>query len=134
MSALRFPLRTISLILLIAALLPLPGGQAQSIATASYAAKVSFKKGMLLRFADFDLTYLGERRESSTVYPHGFQFHDFKAEHAAETVKVAWSAGTGDIGPAAFVIGWKKFQLELKRSDKLGKLKDDELVIHSVPP
>lgn len=132
MSALRYPFRTISLIFLLVVILPTPDRQAQTIASAPYATKVSFKKGVLLRFTDFDLTYLGERRESSTLYPHGFLFHDFKAEHAAETVKVAWSAGTGDIGPSVFIIGWKKFQLELKRSDKLGKLKDDELVVQPV--
>jgi hypothetical protein len=33
---------------------------------------------------------------------------------------VSWTAGTGDIGPVTFEFGGKRYQLELRRSDKLG--------------
>ena len=39
------------------------------------------------------------------------------------------TAGTGDIAPIEFEIGGKHYQLELRRSDKLGKLKDNEFLI-----
>jgi hypothetical protein len=45
-----------------------------------------------------------------------------------ETV-VSWSSGTGDIGPVQFEIDGKRFLLELRQSDKLGKLQGNELVI-----
>jgi hypothetical protein len=46
---------------------------------------------------------------------------------------ISWSSGTGDIGPTIFHVGNEQFWLELKRSDKLGKLKDDELVVSHSP-
>jgi hypothetical protein len=46
---------------------------------------------------------------------------------------VSWSSGTGDIGPALFRVGSKQFALELSRSDKLGPLKANELVISRAP-
>ena len=42
---------------------------------------------------------------------------------------VSWTTGTGVIDPTNFEIDGKHYQLELHRSDKLGKLKDNELVI-----
>ncbi len=129
MSALFIPSRAIWLIILVVSLNIVQSGKAQTSSPAAYATKVTFKKGSPLSFKDFDLTYTGERHESSKVFKPGFNFHDFTATHGAETVKISWSSGTGDIEPALFTIGGKKFQLELRRSDKLGKLKDDELVV-----
>lgn len=129
MSALLLSLRGICLILLVVSLNTVQSCQAQTSGPAVYATKVSFKKGVTLPFKDFDLTYIGERHEASKVFKPGFNFHDFTATRGTETVKVSWSSGTGDIGPALFTIGGKKFQLELRRSDKLGKLRDDELVV-----
>jgi hypothetical protein len=129
MSALLLPFRGLWLILLVVSLNSVQSCQAQTSGPASYATKVSFKKGVPLHFADFDLTYTGERHETSKTYPRGFDFRDFTATHGTESVKVSWSSGAGDIGPALFTVGGKKFQLEVRRSDKLGKLKDDELVV-----
>jgi len=47
---------------------------------------------------------------------------------------VSWTSGTGLIGPMDFEIGGKHYQLELRHSDKLGKLNDDELVIWQAKP
>ncbi|CAN5879731.1 hypothetical protein BH11VER1_BH11VER1_20780 [soil metagenome] len=129
MSALSLPSRAIWLILLVVSLTPLQSSHAQTSNPATYATKVAFKKAVPLSFKDFDLTYTGERHETSKVFKPGFDFHDFTATRGTESVKVSWSSGTGDIGPTLFTIGGKKFQLELRRSDKLGKLKDDELVV-----
>lgn len=96
---------------------------------AAYAKKVSFQKGRPLRFPDFVLEYAGERRVASKQYPRGFLNHDFIVTTGSERRTVSWSAGTGDIGPAPFTIAGKDFALELARSDSLGKLKPNELVI-----
>jgi hypothetical protein len=47
---------------------------------------------------------------------------------------VSWSSGTGDIAPVEFEIGGKHYQLELRHSEKLGKLQDNELVIWQAKP
>lgn len=129
MSALFLPLRAIWLIFLVFSLPAVQSCQAQTSGTATYATKLTFKKGVPLVFKDFNLIYTGERHESSKVFKPGFDFHDFTATRGSESMKVSWSSGTGDVGPSVFTFGGKKFQLELRRSDKLGKLKDDELVV-----
>jgi hypothetical protein len=47
---------------------------------------------------------------------------------------VSWTTGTGVIDPTDFEIAGKHYQLELRRSDKLGKLKENELVIWHANP
>jgi len=100
---------------------------------ADFGTKVVFKKNAPVAFADFVLTYLGERRVASDRFPVGFLYHDFHVASAAGTQTVSWSSGTGDIGPALFRVGSSKFALELSRSDKLGRLKPNELVISRAP-
>lgn len=97
--------------------------------TAGYGAKVKFAQGRTLHFADFDLTCTGTRHESSAKFPRGFTFEDFKLSHAGESKTISWSAGTGDIGPVEFSFAGQKFTLELRMSDKLGRLGGDELVV-----
>jgi hypothetical protein len=94
-----------------------------------YGEKMKFAKNVRIAFPDFVLEYTGQRRESSANYPRGFLFYDFAAKSEGGDVKVSWSSGTGDIGPVEFAINQKRFSLELKRSDKLGPLKEDELVV-----
>ena len=100
---------------------------------AEYAAKVGFTRGGAVKFPDFVLTYIGERHVASDRFPRGFTFHDFKVAAPPAPQTVSWSSGTGDIGPAMFRVGAKKFALELRRSDKLGPLKAKELVITRAP-
>ncbi len=106
---------------------------ASSARAADYAARVRFRKAAPISFPDFVLTYLGERRVASERFPRGFLFHDFHVAGAAGPQTVSWSSGTGDIGPALFRVGSKQFALELSRSDKLGVLKPNELVISRAP-
>jgi hypothetical protein len=47
---------------------------------------------------------------------------------------VSWTTGPGVIDPTDFDIGGKHCQLELRHSDKLGKLQDNELVIWQAKP
>jgi hypothetical protein len=100
---------------------------------ADYGAKVVFKKDAPVAFPDFALTYLGERRVASERYPRGFLYHDFRVASSQGTQTVSWSSGTGDIGPAAFRVGGTHFALELSRSDKLGRLKENEVVVSRAP-
>ena len=103
--------------------------QAGAETGAAYGTKVKFAKGHKIAFPDASLEYVGQHRTSSEKYPRGFLFYDFKATIDGRPVAFSWSSGTGDIGPARFGAGAHRFSLELKRSDKLGPLKDDELVV-----
>jgi hypothetical protein len=120
-----------TLILLISGLLvfvgPVSCGHAEQ--NASCGTRVKYKAGQKIEFPDFTLEYVGERRKSLPVYPRGFLYYDFKVSTGNTEKVVSWTAGTGDIAPIEFEIGGKHYQLELRHSDKLGKLKDNELVI-----
>ena len=78
---------------------------------------------------DLTIDYVGERRKSVPVYPRGFLYYDFKISKGKAEKLVSWTTGTGLIGPMDFEIDGKHYQLELRHSDKLGKLKENELVI-----
>jgi hypothetical protein len=106
---------------------PVSRGDAEQ--NASYGTRVKYKAGQKIQFPNFTIEYVGERRQKSPVYPRGFLYYDFKVGSGKTEKTVSWTAGTGDIGPVAFELGSKRYQLELRRSDKLGKLNDNELVI-----
>lgn len=101
--------------------------------TAPYGSRVTFHANSTIHFADFDLIFLGTHRVTPRQYPRGWVVYEFRAVHAAESVPFSWSEGTGLIGPAAFTISGHRFFLELKHSDRLGMLKEDELVISRAP-
>lgn len=96
---------------------------------AKFGEKVKYSQNAALEFKDFTFVYTGERRIASDKFPNGFLYHDFKAKTERDEKTVSWSSGTGDIAPTAFEIGGKTYELELKISDKLGKLAENELVI-----
>ena len=108
---------------------PVSCGHAASEQTASYGSRVKYEVGKKIKFPDFTIEYVGERRKSGPVYPRPFLYYDFKISQGTNEKMVSWTAGTGDIGPMDFEVGGKHYQIELRHSDKLGKLKDDELVI-----
>ena len=108
---------------------PVSCGQAASEQKASYGTRVKYQAGQKIEFPDFTVEYVGEHRKSLPVYPRAFLYYDFKVRNANVEKVVSWSSGTGDIGPVAFEIGGKRFLLELRASDKLGKLEENELVI-----
>jgi hypothetical protein len=99
---------------------------------AAYGAKVKFSVGLTLRFPDFALTYAGKRHVTTRQFPRGWWIHDFKVRGKSADQTVSWSAGTGDIGPTRFKVDGAAFQIELSRSDKLGPLSEDELVVSPV--
>lgn len=96
---------------------------------AKYGEKAKFSPNAPVKFEDFELTYTGERRVSSDEFPRRFLYHDFKIKTDSEEQPVSWSSGTGDIAPVPFEIGGRKYELELKISDKLGRLAENELVV-----
>jgi hypothetical protein len=114
---------------LLAVACPVSCGYAASGEKASYGTRVKYGAGNKIEFPDFTIEYVGERRQSSPMYPRGFLYYDFKVSSGKTEKMVSWTAGTGDIGPVAFELGGKRYQLELRRSDKLGKMNDNELVI-----
>ncbi len=97
--------------------------------TATYGAKVKYSQGATIHYPDFDLTYIGTRKEASKVYPRGFTYEDFRVERGSDTVTVSWSSGTGLIAPRQFEFGGQKYQLMLVHGGPAGKLKDHELVV-----
>jgi hypothetical protein len=99
---------------------------------AAYGSKVKFKAGHALRFPDFDLTYVGKHHVTPPQYPRGWWVHDFKVRAKSDEQTISWSAGTGDIGPTRFEVNGTDFQIELSRSDKLGALREDEMVVSRV--
>ena len=101
---------------------------------AEYGLVYPFRTGAVLRYPDFTLTYIGERRVSSDVFANGFLNHDFSVSTTSDTNTISWSAGTGDIGPTAFVVGSERYLLELERSDTLGDLPENSLVVHRAVP
>ena len=93
---------------------------------------MKFDAGRTLHFPDFDLTYLEKRRATPAQYPRGWWIFDFKVRAKNEEQTVSWSAGTGDIGPTRFKVNGSDFQIELSGSDKLGTLREDEMVVSPV--
>lgn len=56
-------------------------------------------------------------------------FEDFRVSRGNQSITVSWSSGTGLLGPQDFEFGGRKFELELRHHDKLGWLKEDEVVV-----
>lgn len=94
-----------------------------------YNAKVTFAEGTPVPFKDFTVTYVGKRHVVPKQYPRGWWIYDFKIEAGGKEQKVSWSAGTGDIAPARFEVGGRTFQLELSMADKIGQLKENQMVV-----
>jgi hypothetical protein len=96
---------------------------------AAHAMRVKYKAGRQIEFPDFTVEYLGERRKILPVYPRGFLYYDFKFSQGKTEKVISWTTGTGIIDPTDFEFDGKRYHLELRRSEKLGKLNDNELVI-----
>ena len=97
-----------------------------------YGSKVRFALDRTLRFPDFEMNYMGKRHVTPPQYPRGWWIHDFRVRGKGGEQTVSWSSGTGDIGPTRFKVNGADFQVELSHSDKLGSLREDELVVSSL--
>jgi hypothetical protein len=104
-----------------------------TVLAADLGTKVVFKQNSVVPFATFTITFLGERRVTTDKYPRGFLLYDFRVASADGSQVISWSAGTGDIGPTLFRVGSEGFALELVRSDKLGRLEKNEMVVSRAP-
>lgn len=121
----KSPIRWLVFLLLGCLALSACGGDSDG----AYGTEVKFREGRKIRFPDFVLEYTGQSRETSERYPRGFLFYDFTAKSARDSVTVRWTSGTGLIAPKTFSFDGTQYSLELKHSDKLGKLEEDELVV-----
>jgi hypothetical protein len=120
---------TLILLGLLAFIGPVSCGHAASEQKASYGTRVKYRVGKKIEFPDFTVEYVGERRKSLPVYPRGFLYYDFKVSKGKSEKVISWTTGTGIIDPTDFEFDGKRYHLELRRSEKLGKLNDNELVI-----
>ena len=122
-----------TLILLLSCVLAFAGpvscGHAATEEKASYGTRVRYRPEEKIEFPDFTVEYVGERRKTMPVYPRGFLYYDFKVSKGKVEKMVSWTTGTGIIDPTDFEFDGKPYHLELRRSEKLGKLKENELVI-----
>jgi hypothetical protein len=100
----------------------------------AYGSKIRFGANRILRYPDFQVIYIGKRHVAPRQYPRGWWTYDFKVRGKGAEQTVSWSAGTGDIGPTRFKVNGTDFQIELSRSDKLGPLREDEMVVSLVKP
>jgi hypothetical protein len=123
--------RILGITLSVVALLAIISGSSAENASkaVAYDAKTRFDQGRALRFPDFELTYVGKRRVEPPQYPRGWWVYDFIVRCKTGEQTISWSAGTGDIAPARFTVDREEFQLELSRSDRLGTLREDEMVV-----
>ena len=108
---------------------PVSCGDAASEQTAAYGTRVKYRPGEKIEFPDFTIEYVGKRKKSVPLYPRGFFYYEFKLSKGSVEKIVSWTSGTRDICPADFEIGGNHYQLELRHSDKLGKLGENEFVI-----
>ena len=120
---LRYWLAAAIMLLLTGCQVSAPAGQA------AYGSRVAYAPGQPVDFPDFTLEFVGTRRVTSPQYPRGFLYYDFTVASGDEQQTVAWTSGTGDIGPQEFKVGDKVFLLELVFSETLGRLDENELVI-----
>jgi hypothetical protein len=125
-----------SLVLLVSGLLVFltPVSCRHAAQNASYGTRVKYRAGQKIEFPDFTIEYVGERRKTLPVYPRGFLYYDFKVSKGKFEKVISWTTGTGVIDPIDFEIDGGKYQLELRHSDKLGKLNENELVIWQAKP
>ena len=97
---------------------------------APYGKPVKIVERQPLRFADFTL-------EQTRTYwvrgPVAMQYYEFRAARGSESKTFVWSSGTGVIGPAFFTHGGREYQREMRYADKIGWLKDGEIVGRRTP-
>ena len=88
-----------------------------------------FVKGQPLLFAGFALRFDGETHVKVKEYPPGFRHENFTVTANGKSQKIAWSMGTGELAPTGFSVAGQEYLLELRSSDILGQMKEDELII-----
>ena len=82
-------------------------------AQADYGQEIPFAVGRKVQYPDFALEYVGQHRVTSDVYPRGFLYYDFRVSRDGLVQDVAWTDGTGEIGPVDFVFDGAAYTLEV---------------------
>ena len=72
-----------------------------------YRQRVKYQENRDLVFADFTLRYTGQTKKTPPQYGRPFTYYNFVVVSGNREQKVAWSSGTGAIGPQAFTVGGK---------------------------
>ena len=110
----------------------------KNMVKSEYSKIVKFEKGKPLTFADFTLTYLGQRYTTGTKFTFVFEQFEVTPTGGGKPQKIEWTSGTGEIAPQPFEVGGQKFFLDLRTSEIVGHkfnvMKIDELVIRPAPP
>jgi hypothetical protein len=108
---------------------------AAELGTGTYGRPVQFALNAEIKYPDFSVRFVGTRREVLKAYPRGFLYYDFEvlSSHGTNR-KVAWSSGTGELGPREFSVDGEKYFLEMKANSletdpKKSRLKEDEMII-----
>jgi hypothetical protein len=82
-----------------------------------------------LDFPDFQIKFLGTKQGGRIGNLPLGSLHEFLVTTPEVKKTVIWSSGTGDIGPTVFKINDQCFWLELRHSDRYGRLGDSEAII-----
>lgn len=95
-----------------------------------YGEKVTYTKNQVILFPDFSLQYLGNREQhANNLLAH----HEFEIRKGKKKKGISWLKNPlADIGPQVFEFIGKKYVLELEKSEKVGFLKNNELVVWSI--
>jgi hypothetical protein len=101
---------------------------------AEFGQPVRCAKGKVVAFPGLTVEFVGQRVVPSDRFPRGFRFWDYLVRQGETKKSVAWSDGTGDIGPVFFSLGGSDYVLERVFSEGLRRnLKDDEIVLWQKP-
>ena len=92
-----------------------------------YGEIISYSKDKEIKYPDFSIKFLGERKEDKP--PISMTFYDFEIVKGETRKKIFWTSGTGDIGPTAFELTGTEYLLELGVSDIHRALSENKLVI-----
>jgi len=119
------------------------GCQSLGEAQQRYATKVNYSLNQVLHFPDFEVEFLGMKKQKIEVNRHLVPFgpcYNFKISNKEESKIICWSSGTGDIAPTPFKMSNKCYTLERVYSEKIPKvsgkfanLEENELVINKAP-
>src|SRR3990167_3645341 len=106
---------------------------AHAVTNGRYGERNAYVLNRPIQYPDFEVIYSGKNTPSHPSVSMGDVYEFTIIPLQGMQLGVFWSAGTGDIGPALFKVNNQCFALEMQRSDTLGRLNDNELVIEVVP-
>lgn len=122
--------RWLLMLVLISVLLLVTGCAAFFVpAQADYGEETPFAASRTVQYPEFALEYVGQHRVTSDVYPRGFLYYDFRASSDGMVQDVAWTDGTGEIGPIDFTFDGAAYTLEVTDRNGAGPFTAGRVVI-----